>query len=230
MEIDEATQAFLKEAHKQLSEFTSARVALEKNFEEKRAEIDGHILKWKRAIDGVLAVTESEQGDPEDVEVSAFVAGRKTVKFTDGVRLCLKQRSNTVLSAPDVRDGLINLGFDFGKYAQPLVPIHNCLKRLVEQGEAEAVKTAEGQSIGYKWISPIERALAEEVSGYGDVSGLYLSEVKRMTEEAKRAAEGTVYRFIEDADAARRAIDEQVQATAKAEIDFIHQPKRSKKD
>jgi hypothetical protein len=165
MELDDPIQAFLKEAQKKLNEVTTVRADLDKDYAEKRADIDAQILKWKRAIDGVMAVAESEQDDPADVEVSAFVegkAGQQRVKFTDGVRLCLKQRGGKLTSVPEVRDGLVNLGFDFGKYAQPLVPIHNCLKRLAEQGEAMIVKNETGQIIGYKWISPIERALDDE--------------------------------------------------------------------
>jgi len=165
MEELDPTQAFLKEAQKKLSEVTAARTELDQDYAKKRADIDAQILKWKRAIDGVLAVVENEQGDPADVEVSAFVngqAGRQKIKFTDGVRICLKQRCDKPASAPDIRDGLINLGFDFGKYAQPLVPIHNCLKRLVEQGEVRAEKNADGQTVGYKWISALERALDED--------------------------------------------------------------------
>jgi hypothetical protein len=188
MEVD-PIQAFLIEAHKKLNEVTTTRADLDKEYEKKRADIDAQILKWKRAIDGVSAVAESEQGDPADVEVSGFVdgkPGRQTIKFTDAVRLCLRQRGDKPASAPDVRDGLINLGFAFGKYAQPLVPIHNCLKRLVEQGEAVAVKNNEGQIIGYKWVSPIEQALAEEYPSYAEATGVglpgYQPDMKRATE------------------------------------------------
>jgi hypothetical protein len=200
MEFDDPIQAFLKEAHKKLSEATAARADLDKDYAKKRADSDALILKWKRAIDGVMAVAESEQGDPADVEVSAFIdgkPGREKIKFTDAVRLCLKQRGDKPASAPDIRDGLINLGFDFGKYAQPLVPIHNCLKRLVEQGEAEAIKNDEEQIIGYKWISPIVQALAEESTywdelGFGgsvlDAQAQRLAEVHRASVEANRQA------------------------------------------
>jgi hypothetical protein len=180
--------AFLKEAQKKLNEVTTARADLDKNYAKKRADIDALILKWKRAIDGVMAIAESEQSDPADIEVSAFVdgkAGRQTIKFTDAVRLCLKQRGDKPASAPDVRDRLINLGFDFGKYTQPLVPIHNCLKRLADQGEAEAVKNSDGQIVGYKWISPIEQAVAEEYpANFYDVlgSGVSVLDANRMAE------------------------------------------------
>jgi hypothetical protein len=145
--------AVLEFGHKRLSELLTDR-----------ARIDKEIVGWKRVIDSVLSVSESEASDPSDVEVSAFVeneTGLKTIKFTDGVRMVLSQNTSreVPISVPEIRDQLVNLGFDFAKYAQPLVPIHNTLKRLEDQGEVNPLKNDQGQTLGYKWISPIERAL-----------------------------------------------------------------------
>ena len=131
-----------------------------------RSKIDKEIVEWKRVIDSLLAVSQGEDTDPSDVQVSAFLeneVGIKIIKFTDGVRMVLRQNaSRTVpISVPEIRDQLINLGFDFAKYAQPLVPIHNTLKRLEDQGEVSPIKSVEGQTLGYKWISPLERALKD---------------------------------------------------------------------
>jgi hypothetical protein len=132
-----------------------------------RSKIDKAIVDWKRVIDSLLAVSESEDADPSDVEVSAFVGnetGTRRIKFTDGVRLVLRQNASREIpiSVPEIREQLINLGFDFAKYAQPLVPIHNTLKRLEDQREVFPIKNDQGQTLGYRWISPIERALNEE--------------------------------------------------------------------
>jgi len=152
-------------ATQKLNEFVSARAEIDKQ----RATIDAQIIHWKQLVDSLRTVCADEDEDPSDVEISAFVEGKpgkQTVKFTDGVRLVLKQNRNVVVTAPDIREGLTNLGFQFSKYRQPLTPIHNCLKRLEEQGEVKPEKTADGQIIGYKWISPIERALDEENTFY----------------------------------------------------------------
>jgi len=146
----------LEEAHQRLNKLLN-----------ERNTIDKEIVNWKRVIDSLLAVSESEDTDPSDVEVSAFVeneTGVKTIKFTDGVRLVLSQNASRdiPISVPEIRDQLMNLGFDFAKYAQPLVPIHNTLKRLAEQGEVSPLKNEMGQTLGYKWISPIERALSDD--------------------------------------------------------------------
>jgi len=131
-----------------------------------RSRIDREIVDWKRVIDSLMAVSENDEGDPSDVEVSTLAAesGRTTIKFTDGVRMVLRQNANrdVPISVPEIRDQLTNLGFNFAKYAQPLVPIHNTLKRLEEQGEVSPLKNEQGQTLGYKWISPIERALYDD--------------------------------------------------------------------
>jgi hypothetical protein len=143
-----------------------------------RAKTDKDIVEWKRVLESLSAVSESsEDADPSDVEVSAFVENKPatlTIKFTDGVRMVLRQNASrtTPISVPEIREHLINLGFSFAKYTQPLVPIHNTLKRLEEQGEVSHYKNEQGQTMGYKWISPIERALSEDSPvGYGEATG-----------------------------------------------------------
>jgi len=133
-----------------------------------RATMDREIVRWKQAKDGLLAVIESEESDPPDVQISVVNnSGRQTLKFTEAVRLVLQQQAkDTYISAPDIRVFLLNLGFDLSAKAQPLSPIHNCLRRLAEQGEAAPLKNDDGQIVGYKWISPIERALDDENSFY----------------------------------------------------------------
>jgi len=157
-------------ATQKLNEFVSARAEIDKQ----RAAIDAQIIHWKQLVDSLRTVCADEDEDPSDVEVSAFVGdkpGKQIVKFTDGVRMVLKEKRDVIVTAPDIRTGLLNLGFDFSKYSQPLTPIHNCLKRLEEQGEVKPEKTKDGQIIGYKWISPIERALAEESPSYAEELG-----------------------------------------------------------
>jgi hypothetical protein len=157
--------AALETGHKKLTELLR-----------ERARIDKEIVEWKRVIDSLLAVSEEDSSDPSDVQISSLGAesGKKTIRFTDGVRMVLSQNASrdVPISVPEIRDQLTNLGFDFAKYAQPLVPIHNTLKRLEEQGEVSPLKNAQGQTLGYTWISPIERALNDDLPiGYGEATG-----------------------------------------------------------
>jgi hypothetical protein len=156
-------------ATQKMYEFASARAEIDKQ----RAAVDAQLIHWKQLVDSLRTVCADEEEDPSDVEVSAFVGGKpgkQTVKFTDGVRMVLKENRDVVITAPDIREGLLRLGFQFDKYRQPLTPIHNCLKRLEVQGEVKPKKLPDGQILGYTWISPIERALDEE-NGFGATAG-----------------------------------------------------------
>jgi len=203
----------LDKAHQKLNKLLS-----------ERAKIDNEIVKWKRLMDSLLAVTESENNDdddPSDVELQDYFAnsvGTKTLKFTDGIRLILKQNASRTppISVPEIRDQLINLGFNFAKYAQPLVPIHNTLRRLEDQGEVIPIRNDAGQIIGYTWISPIERALSADLPvGYGEATGQFITGQKanayaEMFKDASNA--GRILRDLRDAsrrkaDATRKAKD-----------------------
>jgi len=133
-----------------------------------RARIDKEIIDWKRVVDSLTVVAgEQSDGVPADVALFAnpILAPLLKMSFTDGIRTVLRM-ANGPLSAPAIRDQLMLLDFDFSKYKQELVPIHNTLKRLEDQEEVQAIKNAQGQTVAYKWISPLTRALAME-SMYG---------------------------------------------------------------
>jgi hypothetical protein len=167
--------AALEAAHEQITKLLSHRF-----------EIEEEIIRWTQVRDSLLAVVETESEDPSDVEVSAFVdgkAGKATIKFTEGIRKVLRETASRPIpiSVPEIRERLTNLGFNFAKYSQPLVPIHNALKRLAEQGEVGAIKNEQGQTLGYRWISPVERALKSGSSPYGEISSGRLAEIARET-------------------------------------------------
>jgi|SRR5580704_416568 hypothetical protein len=161
-----------------------------------RSRIDKELVGWKRVIDSLMAVSEGEDAsDPSDVQVSALgkPSGKTTIKFTDGVRMVLQQNQHreVPISVPEIKAQLINLGFDFSKYAQPLVPVHNCLKRLEEQREVSALKNEQGQTLGYKWVSEVERAFRLPF-GHGEATGGWISgQVNRLEELAAKEQKAT---------------------------------------
>jgi hypothetical protein len=126
--------------------------------QDQRAKIDREIAEWKRVFDSLSAVTEDV---PDDV-ILADDTDKFPLKFTDAIRLTLSLNRDAALTAPLIRDILIRHGFDFSRYKQELVPIHNTLKRLVEQGEAAAVTDEGGQIAGYKYVDPIQRVLSQD--------------------------------------------------------------------
>jgi hypothetical protein len=141
-----------------------------------RRKIDDQILDWKRVIDSLCAVSEDVSDTlPPDIEfivaAQAALPGSDNLKaessptrltFTEAIRTILRLRDFKVVPVPEIRDELMECGFDFSKYKQKLVPVHNALKRLEEQGEVRAAKNDQGRVKGYQWIAPIERAFLEE--------------------------------------------------------------------
>jgi hypothetical protein len=149
-----------------LDALTRARIKLTELIDE-RGRIDKEILDWKRVVDSLVAVSNEH---PDDASAEADFCSDPALfphlraKLTDAIRYVL-QAANRPLSPPELRFHLLNdLGFDFSKYKQELVPIHNTLKRLERQGEVLPKKNEQGLTVGYQWISPIARALAEEMA------------------------------------------------------------------
>jgi hypothetical protein len=140
----------IKDAH------ATAKIKLQ-ILQDQRNKIDREIAEWKRVYDSLSAVMEDV---PDDVVIDAG-AEAFPLKFTDAIRVMLSVNPDATMTAPMIRDILTRQGFDFSAYKQELVPIHNTLKRLVDQGEATPV-TENGSTVGYKWIDPIERVLSQD--------------------------------------------------------------------
>jgi hypothetical protein len=222
-----------------LNEFVAARAEIDKQ----RAAIDTNIVRYKQIVDSLKTVCpdeEEENDDPSDVVISSLMAGtggRQKVKFTDGVRMVLREYRHTAVTAPEIRDGLTNLGFEFHKYRQPLTPIHNCLKRLEDQGEVKRIETEDGQTLGYRWISPIEQALAEETPpsfaeelgliGTHLLDGKEFAEIHRATvEAAQRAATEQAQMIVEIQQAAIQKGKESAQLMVDLAMGLTKKPKK----
>ncbi len=167
--MEDSIKKTLAEARAKLAKFVSEREKLDKQIQE-----------WKRVVDSLKAVSEeASENLPGEIEIitgtefltpyqgatgkpDKHTRHRMRLNFTDAIREILRLDDPQVVRVPAIRDSLVAWGFDFSKYKQELVPIHNTLKRLEEQGEARAVKNANGRIVGYQWITPIERAIEGE--------------------------------------------------------------------
>ncbi len=157
-----------------------------------RKKLEQEIVEWKRVVDSLSAVSEEvSENIPPDLEIisSAYYSldpsirssHSTRIKFTDAVREILRLQHPRVLRVPAIRDYLIDWSYDFSKYKQELVPVHNALKRLEEQGEAKAIKDKKGRLIGYQWIEPFDRAMRNN-----DLTDLARKMVFDETREATR--------------------------------------------
>jgi hypothetical protein len=136
----------------------AARKALTEALEE-RSAIEQKIVSLKQTIDGLSALCEPEANqDLVDVEHDGE---RLSFSLTDAIRLAFTADPEAVLSPTELRDALLSQGLSLSRYKQPLVPIHNTLKRLVSQEELVEVRDGKGDLVGYRWVSPLARAVAE---------------------------------------------------------------------
>jgi hypothetical protein len=140
----------LRQARKLLKEAVDARTALEQR-----------IVSLKQTIEGLSALCEP---DPNH-EVVDVLGGRVPdgymTSLTDAIRRVFLETKEPVLTPPEVRDALLAMGVNLARYKQPLVPIHNTLKRLESQQEIVEFRDDDGDLRGYRWVSPVARAVAE---------------------------------------------------------------------
>lgn len=89
-----------------------------------RARVDAEIAKLEQVETALQAVAEPRQERAVDLS-----------SITDVVRNVLKS-AIVPITPPEVRDKMIEMGFDKGPYSQFLASIHVILKRLWKNGEA----------------------------------------------------------------------------------------------
>jgi hypothetical protein len=142
-----------------------ARKALKEALDE-RGMIERRIISLKQSIEGLSALCEPES-DEDFVQVNGgHLPDGYNTSLTDAIRRIFSECIEPILTPPEVRNALVLMGVDLAKYKQPLVPIHNTLKRLVAQGELVPFRDDSGDLRGYRWVSPLARAVAEVDSNH----------------------------------------------------------------
>lgn len=152
-----AFEAALQEARKSLKEAYEERAALEQR-----------IVSLKQTIDGLTSLCEPEprvEIRRRDPETGFDIQSSFSLSFA--IRQIFSDSQEYMLTPTEVRDALLKLGLNLAeKYKQPLVPIHNTLKRLEAQGELVSFRDDTGDLRGYRWVSPLARAVAEVDSNH----------------------------------------------------------------
>jgi hypothetical protein len=139
-----------------------ARKSLKEAYEE-RAALEQRIVSLKQTIDGLASLCDPEprvEIRRRDPETGFDIQSSFSLSFA--IRQIFSDSQEYMLTPTEVRDALLKLGLNLAeKYKQPLVPIHNTLKRLEAQGELVAFRDDTGDLRGYRWVSPLARAVAE---------------------------------------------------------------------
>jgi hypothetical protein len=112
-----------------------------------RDSLNSRIAALTRSIEGLeVLCDESDHSAGLLPESNADQAGAD-LGISDAIRKFL---SDSPLSVPDIRDSLVQVGFDPAAYSNILTVIHNTLRRLDKQGQAHPVTTPGGTT---KWVA-----------------------------------------------------------------------------
>jgi len=82
--------------------------------------------------------------------------------LTEIVKGILRQAHPKDLTAPEIRDELVALGFDLSGYKNPLAAIHNLIGRLVASNEISVITTEGREAVRWK---PFHRRPSYGASG-----------------------------------------------------------------
>lgn len=132
----------------QYSEALQRAVSERDEWVAKRSECDQRIALLTRTIDALSALsgtTADSKGLPQE--------NLDDVGITEAIRTILSQ-SVMPMTAPQIRDALIDRGYDTDRYASILTVIHNTVKRMYEQGEILIANTDSGRFLGWRYVEP----------------------------------------------------------------------------
>lgn len=121
-----------------------ARAELAKVMQERDA-LNTRIAALTRSIEGLAVLCDESDYSVGLVPASTTTPVTPDLGISDAIRNILAAALMPV-SVPEIRDALVQDGFDPATYANILTVIHNTLRRLERQGEAHLVRTAFGGS------------------------------------------------------------------------------------
>jgi len=117
----------------------------------KEEEIKAQISGWIPVVEQLARLC-GETVDPELLNrVNQASAAGQEMGLTEAIRWVFKQPMILPLTPTQVRDNLAQMGYDLGKYAHVMPPIHNTLKRMKEAGEIREVDSVGG--LGKAFVS-----------------------------------------------------------------------------
>src|SRR5580765_1220661 len=123
--------------------YESARDRLQELLRQE-AEIKDQISHWGPVVEQLARIC-GETVDPEllnRVNASTSGAGQaagQEMGLTEAIRWVFRQPLLVPLTPTQVRNQLMEIGFELGKYKHVMPPIHNTLKRMKEAGEIREV-------------------------------------------------------------------------------------------
>lgn len=155
MDIDDTTPnyiALILNAFKKIEELQA-----------KRDKLDAEMVKQEQFISATANFLPDNE---RDVVMDRMRSGQTLQKIresglTDAIRIVLKKATESLTTA-QVRDRLIQLGFDFAFYStNPLASISTTLRRMKDE-DVETRITGDGVAT-YRWIGPLGPSLLQKI-------------------------------------------------------------------
>jgi len=110
---------------------------------QERAQLDQRISKLAKTIEGLASLSDDPDVSTEtktkllDLELSEAMGLTQAIRHVIGA-------SFFAMTPPEIRDALVEEGFDPAKYSNMLTVIHNTLLRLERQGEIHREQNLRG--------------------------------------------------------------------------------------
>jgi len=147
--------------------FALATDALDKleELQRQREAIDADAMKLEQFV---TATANMLPDDAKDVVLRRMSSMQELFRvrefgLTEAARIALKSRTGQWLTASNVRDQLLALGFDFSTYTtNPLASVSTVLRRM-KQEEVE-ITTVDGGVVAYRWKQPSQAEKAEAIA------------------------------------------------------------------
>jgi hypothetical protein len=126
---------------------------------QKRADLDKRISTLQITIEGLAAL--SDPAKPADAAPEAQQLDLQELGITDAIRAVLRE-SRVHMTAPQIRNSLVDRGYNVDRFASILTVIHNTVKRMHDQGEIAVVHDPSGRFVGWMY----QPKLVDQVRAY----------------------------------------------------------------
>jgi len=114
----------------------------------KRAELGACLRKAQELEDLISGLQQSASGLAKTIGQQYVAEG--DISLTEAIRRIFRQGQTKTFVPTEIRDALIESGYDIDKYGNILASIHSIIKRILGKDIVEAGKRADGR-VAYKW-------------------------------------------------------------------------------
>jgi len=134
------------------------------NLQRYRESIEAEAMKLEQLIAATANMLPDDIKDMVMLRMTNLqeLSRLRDVGLTDAIRTILRQAPGDWLTVTNVRDRLINRGFDFNDYStNPLASVSTVLRRM--KPEEVETATVDGGVTAYRWKQPSQTEKAEAI-------------------------------------------------------------------